>query len=327
MGPGTLMFIVHATTHDNVGVRESREATGSMAVAHRLIGRDHRRHRPRADHLGDLPGLPLEPGLGILDPLPILRQDNLSRRMAKSLLAQPARMRLAPNGATAEDPTMEEKIGPQVLSRTTQRLHRRLARSRQLTHRLMNWIRHPDWREIASMMRLGGRHRVPPVRLDAFARSLRDQRRGDDDALMAKRDNLAVQTVAGRPRLIAKAKFSLTFRQPVHYALNRRRGTVDVAEEPQLPVATGLGKGHGNLTLRGIQTNKNVAILVHGSSSLCVMPYADPSAATLAHHIPRGRATRPAMNIRSRASPSPWTSASAGAAPRTIALPLRGGHA
>jgi hypothetical protein len=52
------------------------------------------------------------------------------------------------------------------------------------------------------------------------------------------------------------------------------------------------------LLFRCIQTDESFAILLHGSFSLCLRPYAGQSGATLARRIPQGRAACPTTNIR-----------------------------
>src|SRR5271156_6525295 len=103
----------------------------------------------------------------------------------------------------------------------------------------------------------------------------------------------------------------MAFRELLHHALNHGRRIVDVTEEAHLATTPHVGNRHRNLPLRCIQTDERFAILLHGSSSLCVRLCAGLSSVTLARHIPQGPATRPATNIRSsrpcRAAPSPPT--------------------
>src|SRR5271166_3098469 len=121
---------------------------------------------------------------------------------------------------------------------------------------------------------------------------------------MAKRRDLSVQPISGRPCFIAKPELLMAFRELPHHAVNHGGRIIDVTEEAHVAAAPRVGNCHGNLLLRRIQTHENFAILLHGSSSLCVRLCADRSSTTLARHMPQGRATRTATNIRSsRASP------------------------
>src|SRR5271165_6840560 len=104
---------------------------------------------------------------------------------------------------------------------------------------------------------------------------------------MAKRRDLPVQLISGRPCFIAKPELVMAFRELLHHALNHARRAADVTEEAHLATAPRIGNRHRNLLLRCVQTDENFAILPHGSSSLCVRLCAGPSSATLARHIPQ----------------------------------------
>ena len=52
--------------------------------AHGLISLDDRRHRPSRNDISDLLRQPLEAGLGILDRLPVLAQNQILSRMLKN---------------------------------------------------------------------------------------------------------------------------------------------------------------------------------------------------------------------------------------------------
>ncbi|CDX22325.1 hypothetical protein MPLB_2300048 [Mesorhizobium sp. ORS 3324] len=60
----------------------------------------------------------------------------------------------------------------------------------------------------------------------------------------------------------------MLFLQPAHEALDRRRPRLDLAEKPDLPIATTLGNRNGVLRLRHIDTYVKDAILLHGPSFL-----------------------------------------------------------
>src|SRR5690242_14766500 len=71
--------------------------------------------------------------------------------------------------------------------------------------------------------------------------------------------------------------------QPGH----RLGRAVDVAKETDFSVTSRCGQCHRDLQLRGIQADVDFAILMHGSSSLCVRLGAGRSSATLARRILR----------------------------------------
>src|SRR5271165_3122614 len=116
---------------------------------------------------------------------------------------------------------------------------------------------------------------------------------------MAKRRDLPVQLISGRPCFIAKPELVMAFRELLHHALNHGRRAADVTEEAHLATAPRVGNRHRNLLLRCVQTDENFAILPHGSSSLCVRLCAGLSSATLARHIPQDEPPAWLTNIRS----------------------------
>jgi len=71
------------------------------------------------------------------------------------------------------------------------------------------------------------RHRIPPIGLDPLARPLWDQRRGDHQASVPESLDLAIQPVAGRPRL-------LSFRHLVKWAWQRLLRTVHQIPLPEV---------------------------------------------------------------------------------------------
>src|SRR3954454_19009622 len=84
-----------------------------------------------------------------------------------------------------------------MLALGAQILHRSFPCPHQLADGLMRWVWNPDGREFAGAMQLGQGERVPPVGLDPLARALRDQRGRNHGTVMAERDNLSLQPIAG----------------------------------------------------------------------------------------------------------------------------------
>src|SRR5437667_2621443 len=76
--------------------------------------------------------------------------------------------------------------------------------------------------------------RIAPVRLDALARTLGDQRGRNDIAAVAELDDLPVKPVAGRPGFVAEMQTRMLFLQLAREALDRRRRRLDLAEIPDL---------------------------------------------------------------------------------------------
>ena len=124
----------------------------------------------------------------------------------------------------------------------------------------------PDRRELAGAVQLGQGQRVAPVGLDPLARALRDQRRRDHGAVVAEGGDLALQPVAGRSGLVGEGQPPVSLGELADQALDGLGRAVDLAEEADLAVAPRLGQGHRDLQLRRVQTDIDLAILVHGSS-------------------------------------------------------------
>src|ERR1035437_16974 len=127
-------------------------------------------------------------------------------------------------------------------------------------------IWHPDRRQFAGAVKSRHGEGIPAIGLDVLARPLEDQGRRDDETSMAESSDLAMQAVASRPRLIAEQQLAEFSSQLAYQSPYRIWRVVDVAEKSGLALAALFGQGHGDLHLAGVKTNKNSAILLHGSS-------------------------------------------------------------
>ena len=147
------------------------------------------------------------------------------------------------------DPSMAQQKGSQVLALLAQVRHRGLARPHQLAHRLMAGVRHPDGGQFAGAVQAGQGDGIPAVGLDALARLLGDQRRGDDRAVMPERGDLALQAIAGRTGLVAERQPAILAGELVDQPSYRLWGMVDRAEEAHFALAPLFGQGHGIFSL------------------------------------------------------------------------------
>jgi len=107
-------------------------------------------------------------------------------------------MRQRPITASAIDPAAAQQERKQLLAFATQIVRCRLARSHKVTNRFVDRIRNPHRGEFAGSVQPGQGDRVPPVGLDALARSLRDQSWRNHRAVMAHASDLAAQRITGR---------------------------------------------------------------------------------------------------------------------------------
>jgi hypothetical protein len=94
----------------------------------------------------------------------------------------------------------------QLLTRLTQRAHRRQTRAHEIADRLMGLIRNPDRGQFAGAVQPRKIYRIPPVGLDPIARLARDQRRSHDDAIMPGEGQLTLNPIAARSGLVAEPK-------------------------------------------------------------------------------------------------------------------------
>jgi hypothetical protein len=88
---------------------------------HRLIGGNHRRHRPSWHDAMKLLIKALQPAGAILDRVDRLLQHDLLRRMLERLVGQPARMRVRPVLGTAIEAAVTQQTSAAVLARARTR--------------------------------------------------------------------------------------------------------------------------------------------------------------------------------------------------------------
>src|SRR5207245_10186493 len=119
-------------------------------------------------------------------------------------------------------------------------------------------------------------HRITPVGLDPFAGLLRDRGGRDDGAVVTQTSNLAVQPVPRRTRFVTEMQLLVAARQLSDHPLDRQRRTVDLAEIPDLTLATDIGDRYRRLLLRRVKCGECFAILLPGTPSLPSAPVVPP---------------------------------------------------
>jgi hypothetical protein len=80
---------------------------------------------------------------------------------------------------------MAQEKSLQMLARLTEHRTAVAPGADEITHRLVRIIRHPDTRQLAGPVQLGQHDRVAPIRLHAIAGFDRNERRGNDDAVVS----------------------------------------------------------------------------------------------------------------------------------------------
>lgn len=173
-------------------------------------------------------------------------------------------------------------LAPQVV-------HRSLPRTNQLADSLVCLIGHPDRGELASPQQPCELRCIAAVRLHPVARPARDQRGRDHCALVTHSDQLPVKPIPGWASLVAEVEPRMTLPEPVYHPTDGRGVSLDLTKISYLTQPTLVGNGHGMPRLGDIQSDKNLVMLIHGSSSCAeerLAPREQPS-------LPRsvGRAT------------------------------------
>jgi hypothetical protein len=142
-------------------------------------------------------------------------------------------------------------------------------RARKIAHRFMHRVWNPYSLQLAGPQPRQA-DRIAPVRLDALARPFGDQRGRNDIAAVAERCDLAVKPVAGRAGFVAEMQARIFALQLAHEALHGRRRRLDLAEIPDLSVASAFGNRDRVFGFRHIDTDVKNVIFCHGPSFPCL---------------------------------------------------------
>lgn len=97
---------------------------------------------------------------------------------------------------------------------------------------------------------------------------------------MTEFNELAVESIAGRTSFVAKMQSVVTLLQLGHKPADTFRVSSDLTDVANLALSTLFGNRHGVAGLGNIQSNENLCMLLHGSSSCAEdrpVPYGQPS--------------------------------------------------
>ena len=177
-------------------------------------------------------------------------------------------MHLGPSLLLRVRPAQPEQKGRDMLALRAQIQHRRLARPRQIAHRLVRSVRHPDRREFVGTQQLCQAERVTPVGLHLVAWPLWNQRRRHHHAREAKLLDLSLQPVAGRSCLVAERQPLVLGGKLANELRRCGRCVLDLPIEPNLATPAGIRNRNCVTQLRCIETNESFAIIFHDSPSL-----------------------------------------------------------
>jgi len=113
-----------------------------------------------------------------------------------------------------------------------------------LLNRLVPRIGHPHRRQLASPQKLRQAHRIAAVRLHAIARLLRNERRCNNNAVVAKAHDLPIQPISCRPSLVAKRQPPMAAGKLPYQLRCRRRAVLDLANKPDFTPPTAFRNRH-----------------------------------------------------------------------------------
>jgi len=155
-----------------------------------------------------------------------------------------------------------------MLALRAQIQHRRLARWRQVAHRLVTFVRSPGRGGVAGAQLLRKAHGVEPIGLHAISRALRNQRRRRHHAVVAKARDLPVRPVSGWAGLVAERQTLILRGKLAHQLRHRRRRVLDLTIEADLTTSSTVRNRYRMTQLRRIQTDVRFAMILHDSPSL-----------------------------------------------------------
>ena len=154
------------------------------------------------------------------------------------------------------DPTVLEHEAADLLAMDPLGLDRRRPGTHQIPHRLVAFVGHPHRGQLAGAQQPRKRNGVPAVGLHPIAGLPRDQRRRNHGAFVTEQTDQPIETVAGRPCLVAEIDPIELGGDPLNNAAHARIRCVDLAEEANLPLPAGVRNRNGVPQLRDIDSDK-----------------------------------------------------------------------
>jgi hypothetical protein len=146
--------------------------------------------------------------------------------------------------------------------------HCRLSSAGEIAYRFVNGIRHPDCAELSGSQQFDQSHGVATVGLDAVAGAFGDHRWRNDITNVTQIRQLSVQSVAGRPSLVAKMQLVVSPTQFCYELLNGVRRIFDFTKIADFAVASVFRNSNRVLLFCAIKGHEGQFILSHGPSSM-----------------------------------------------------------
>src|SRR5712691_2070056 len=217
---------------------QHRHCRNEIYPAHRLQGGDDLGKRPLGHRVTDRL-------LQTLDTLALLahRPQKLFERnpllaMLELLQHKPIHVGRAPRLLAWKMSSEPKHERGDLLSLAFEVFPRCLTGAREISHRLMPLVGHPDRGEFPGAQYLGQAYRIASVRLHPIARFLRDERGCRHDAVVAKLPDQPIEPVSRRPRLVAKRQLTVFGRKFGDELARRRFRGVDLAKIANIPATT-----------------------------------------------------------------------------------------
>jgi hypothetical protein len=259
-----LARVIEACDIPNLGHQSDRR--DHVDAAQRLQRLQHRREAPAGHRGRQRLGQPLHALVGRLHREVVLGERHLAARVAEVQLAQPAVERLRPRGLAAVADLVAQQKRLELVTGLRARVHRILARPRQVADRLVAGVRNPHRAQLARAREFGQAQAVTPVGLDAIARAFGNQRRGDDLAAIALRRQRALQPVTSGACLVHHVQRA-RITQPPQRLEQLGHVVPDPPDQSPSPSAR-LGRPNRDRILVYVQSDVNLDTLFHGRPPL-----------------------------------------------------------
>ena len=132
----------------------------------------------------------------------------------------------------------------------------------------MRLVGNPHRRQLAGAQQTGQSLRIPAVGLHPLARPARDQRGRNHHARVPQRQDLPIQAIAGRTRLVADVQGLVTVGQLADELCHCVRRVVELAQVADLASPPALCHRHRVPSFGSIDPDKCFPMSLHGSSPM-----------------------------------------------------------
>ena len=221
-------------------LRDQRHGIDRRNPPHGLQGVVNRVQAPVGKQARDLRLDPLQAPFGIPNGVYVVLEFDLLSGMVESQRRQPPPVGQAPSRPAFVFATMAQQEPLKMLTCSGDNLSDNAAQLDQVAYSFVIGVRDPDGRQLTGAMKTGQHGGVTTIGLHTGARLPRDQRGRNHIALMAEADELAMNPIAARSRLIAKRQWLASTPELLAKLANRARIVIDLADVFNRPGALAL---------------------------------------------------------------------------------------